>query len=341
VISIQRWSAPRLLLTLLLCLVAWALVAGACLMLGSTGSFGWPTTAQFQFRKDVVLTASLVGAALAAAGVAYQAILRNPLADPYLLGASSGASLAAYLWRLPFLSGMLAFSGTGQAISQQSCAFAGAIISVAIVFALAGSRGRLEPLTLLLVGVIVNAVNGSIFLFVDAVHKGLPAGEGPLTFLVGAIQTNLTPQQFHLAATIFVLGFLLLLFISGELNVAALGDVEAESMGVRIQRLRWIALITASLITAAAVAISGPIGFVGLVCPHLARMIVGRDQRVLLPASTALGAALLAIADAVSRKMAGSGGLETVLPVGVLTGLLGGPFFLLLLWQNKTSERTT
>jgi iron complex transport system permease protein len=109
---------------------------------------------------------------------------------------------------------------------------------------------------------------------------------------------------------------------------------------VRIQRLRWIALITASLVTAAAVAISGPIGFVGLVCPHVARLIVGRDQRVLLPASTALGAALLAIADAVSRKLSGSGGLGTILPVGVLTGLLGGPFFLLLLWQNRTACRS-
>ena len=212
------------------------------------------------------------------------------------------------------------------------------MISVAIVFGLAGARGRLEPLTLLLVGVIVNAVNGSIFLFVDAVHKGLPAGEGPLTFLVGAIQTNLTPSQFYLALAIIFVGFILLLFVSGQLNVAAMSDVEAESLGVRIHRLRWIALITASLVTAAAVAISGPIGFVGLVCPHLARMMVGRDQRVLLPASTALGAALLAVADAISRKLAGSGGLNTVLPVGVLTGLIGGPFFLMLLWQRPTNE---
>lgn len=333
--GLQRWSLGRLLMTILISIAGWAVVATGCLMVGSTGSFGWPTSAsQMEVRKEVVLTASLVGAALAAAGVAYQAILRNPLADPYLLGASSGASLAAYLWRFPFFSGLL-LSGGGQAISQQSFAFAGAIVSVGIVFALAGSRGRLEPLTLLLVGVIVNAVNGSIFLFVDAIHKGLPAGEGPLTFLVGAIQTNLTPSQFYLALAIIALGLVVLLYVSGELNVAALGDVEAESMGVRIGQLRWIALITASLVTAAAVAISGPIGFVGLVCPHVARLIVGRDQRVLLPASTALGAALLAIADAVSRKLAGSGGLETVLPVGVLTGLLGGPFFLLLLWQSR------
>jgi iron complex transport system permease protein len=331
-----RWSIGRLLLTILLSVAAWAVIAVGCLMVGSTGSFGWPkSAAQLDVRREVVLTASLVGAALAAAGVAYQAILRNPLADPYLLGASSGASLAAYLWRLPFLSGMIALSGAGQAISQQSFAFAGALVSVAIVFVLARSRGRLEPLTLLLVGVIVNAVNGSIFLFVDAIHKGLPAGEGPLTFLVGAIQTNLTAAQFRLALSIIALGVIVLLYVSGELNVAALDDVEAESMGVRIERLRWIALVAASLVTAAAVAISGPIGFVGLVCPHVARLIVGRDQRVLLPASAALGAGLLAVGDAVSRKLSGGGELGTILPVGVLTGLLGGPFFLVLLWQGK------
>jgi iron complex transport system permease protein len=334
--GLGRWSLGRLLLTILLCIGGWAIVAAGCMMVGSTGSFGWPTSAgQMEFRREVVLTASLVGAALAAAGVAYQAILRNPLADPYLLGASSGASLAAYLWRLPFLSGLLVLSGAGQAISQQAFAFAGAIASVAIVFTLSSSRGRLEPLTLLLVGVIVNAINGSIFLFVDAIHRNVPSGGDAISFLVGTIQTNLTTSQFDLALSIITIGFIALLYISGELNVAGLGDVEAQAMGVRIQRLRWIALITASLITAAAVAISGPIGFIGLVCPHVARLIVGRDQRILLPASTALGAALLAIADAISRKLAGSGGLQTVLPVGVLTGLLGGPFFLWLLWQNR------
>jgi iron complex transport system permease protein len=316
---------------------AWAVIAIACVMVGSTGSVAWPNAAQFHVRSEVVLTASLVGAALAAAGVAYQAILRNPLADPYLLGASSGASLAAYLWRFPFLSGLIALSGAQQAISQQTFAFLGAIISVSVVFALAGARGRLEPLTLLLVGVIVNAVNGSLFLFADAIHKNLPAGEGPLTFLVGAIQTNLTAAQFDVALTIIAVGFVVLAFIGGQLNVAALSDAESQSLGVRIHRLRWIALITASLITAAAVAISGPIGFVGLICPHLARLIVGQDQRILLPVSTAAGAALLAIADALSRKLSGSGALETMLPVGVLTGMLGGPFFLLLLWQSRRS----
>ena len=303
-------------------------------MVGSTGSVAIPTSEQLGIRLELVLLASLVGAALASAGVVYQAILQNPLADPYLLGISSGASLAAYLWRFAGLAGAV-----GAGLSQQGFAFAGAIIAVVVVFSLAGARGRLEPLTLLLVGVIVNAVNGSIYLLLNSIYRDLPGSGSPLTFLVGGLQTNLEQGQLRSAAICVGIGWIILLAISGQLNVAVLSEGEAMSLGVRIQRLRWGGLIVASLITAAAVAVSGPIGFVGLVCPHLARLIVGPDQRRLLPIATALGAGLLAIADAVSRKLAGQGGVQTLLPVGVLTGLLGGPFFLLLLWQRRRASR--
>jgi iron complex transport system permease protein len=142
-------------------------------------------------------------------------------------------------------------------------------------------------------------------------------------------------QQKLTAAGIIAIGWVVLLAISGQLNAAALNDAEAEALGVRIQRLRWIALIVASLVTASAVAISGPIGFIGLICPHLARIFVGTDQRKLLPISTALGAALLCSADAGSRLLSREGLAHTLLPVGVLTSLLGGPFFLLLLIQSR------
>ena len=330
----NRWSGGRLLLTLAVCAVAWALVALACLTVGSTGQVGWPDARVLAIRREPVLLASLVGAALAAAGVAYQAILRNPLADPYLLGASSGAMLAAYLWQFPAMSIALAFG-------QQAFAFAGALAAVGAVFAIASRGGRLEPITLLLVGVIVNAVNGSVFLLINAIVKDPATPGGPLTFLVGQIQTSLRPQQIWLAATIVAVGWLALLYVAGQLNVASLGDGEATALGVRIHRLRWIALVVASLVTAAAVAISGPIGFIGLVCPHLARLIVGgNDQRKLLPLATALGAILLCIADAASRWLGREGAAGTTLPVGVLTGLLGGPFFLLLLWRNARSLAT-
>ena len=301
--------------------------------MGSTG-IGWPGPDALGFRLQMVLLASLVGAALSAAGVTYQAVLRNPLAEPYLLGVSSGASLAAYLWRFPALGA--AFGAAGVAVTQQLFAFAGALLAVVVVFALASRRGRVEPITLLLVGVIVNAVNGSVYLLINALAKDMTGGSGgEIAFLVGVIQTNLEPRQVIATLVVVALGWTLLSYLSGQLNAAVLSEAEAQALGVRIHRLRWGALITASLMTASAVAVSGPIGFVGLVAPHLARMLVGHDQRRLLPVATALGAGLLAVADAASRVLAMDSLAGSVLPVGILTGLTGGPFFLLLLWKTR------
>ncbi len=327
----RRWSIPQLLRVLFLSIAIWGALAALCLCVGSTG-FHWPTGYERAFRFRLVGLASLIGGALAGAGVVYQAILRNPLADPYLLGVSSGASLFSYLWHFTW-TGAMAASVAG-AMGQQGFAFIGALIAVAVVFLLANRAGRLDPITILLVGVIVNAVNGSVFLLINAIHKEIsPGSGGAFAFLVGGIQTNLTTSQINLAAAMIAIGWVILLFITGQLNVAGLSDDEARSLGVRIHRLRWVGLIVASLVTAAAVAISGPIGFVGLVCPHLARLLVGNDQRRLLPVATALGAGLLALADATSRALIQDAG--TWLPVGVLTGLLGGPFFLMLLWQTR------
>jgi iron complex transport system permease protein len=313
----------------------WAIVAAGCLCLGST-QFGFPTNRELlRLRLEPTLLASLVGAALAAAGVVYQAILRNPLADPYLLGVSSGAALADYLWTFPaaLMPPLLAN------LSQQSFAYIGALAALAIVFSLAHRSGRLEPVTLLLVGVIVNAIFGSLFLLIYHLNLRFDQSAvsgGPFRFLIGGLNTNLTEAQRWTAVAVVGPCFCLLLALSGPLNAATLSETEAQSLGVRIHRLRWTALIVASLMTAAAVAVSGPIGFIGLICPHLARLVVGNDQRRLLPVATGLGAALLAIADAISRQISPTTG---TLPVGVLTGLLGGPFFLLLLWQTRRGSR--
>jgi iron complex transport system permease protein len=333
---LKRWGPAQLALTLAGGVLAWAVLASLCLMVGST-RVGFPTRAQYDERINPVLLSSLVGAALAAAGVAYQAILRNPLADPYLLGVSSGASLAVFLWALPFASAAPLLMG----VSQQAFAFTGAAAAVGVAFVLAQRRGRVEPVTLLLVGVIVNSINGSVFLLL--VGLNLPrditmSTGGVFRFLVGDLQTDLSKVQIRAAGTCIAAGWLVLMWFSGQLNVAVLNEGEAQSLGVRIHRLRWLALGAASLATAAAVSISGPIGFIGLVCPHLARLLVGRDQRRVLPIATGLGAGLLALADAGTRVLTKSEALGTKLPVGVITGLLGGPFFLFLLWQSRHRE---
>ncbi len=331
----KRWDYRRLSVALLASLLLWAIVAIACMCIGSNGRLGWPHDPDTQaFRFRVVGVASIVGARIASAGVAYQAILRNPLADPYLLGVSSGATLSSFLWRLPTFAVL-----TGPALlalGQQGCAFVGALLAVAVVLALAGRRGRIDPVTLLLVGVIVNSINGALFLLINALEPQLLAATGGmLSFLVGGIQTNLADSEIVAAGICAAVGWIVLLFISGQLNAAMLGDAESQALGISIHRLRWIALIAASIITAAAVAVSGPIGFVGLICPHLARLVVGNDQRRLLPIATAIGASLLALSDAATRILSSSQLGQTMLPVGVLTALLGGPFFLFLLFRER------
>jgi iron complex transport system permease protein len=336
---VKRWSLQQFLLTMLMAAAIWAVLAGLCLTVGSTG-FSIPTRELWLDRSDHVFLASLVGAALAAAGLTYQAVLRNPLADPYLLGVSSGASLAVFLWALPFA----AAAPLVGSLSQQAFAFAGALVSVAAVLVLAQRRGRIEPVTLLLVGVIINAINGSVFLLLYHLNLRRDVTEttgGPFRFLVGGIQTLVTTEQVAVAGITIAVGWIILLLLSGQLNVAVLSESEAQSLGVRVHRLRWTAMVVASVVTAAAVSISGPIGFVGLVCPHLSRLMVGSDQRRLLPVATALGAGLLAVADASARLLGSQQFAATILPVGILTGLLGGPFFLLLLWQARKRDTLT
>ena len=221
----KRWSLARLCLHLVAGLLTWAIAAALCLCIGSTG-VRVPTGYDFIFRRESVAVASLVGAALGASGAAYQALLRNPLADPYLLGASSGAALAAYLWRLPAFTAILAAGGTFAAeAGQQAFAFAGALAAVAVVLAITTLRSgrRLDPVTLLLVGVIVNAVTGALYLFLNAIHKDLPGAGGEISLLVGGI-LHVSQTQWFCASTLIVIGWIALLVLSGPLAVATLGD---------------------------------------------------------------------------------------------------------------------
>lgn len=334
----MRGFGLRQFLTLLLGgVVVWAIAAVLCLMVGSTGFF-WPSGGVLWGRIEAVGLASLVGAALAGAGVAYQAILRNPLADPYLLGASSGAALAAYLWRFSFAAGVVSLAG---ALGQQGMAFAGALLSVGVVLALGSRRGRLDPLTLILVGVIVNSLNGALLLLVNQLNLDLPGGGGALNFLIGELQTNLAGWQIASAGLVIALCLAGLMALAGALSVASLGETEAQSLGLSVHRLRWGGLLLASLATAAGVAISGPIGFIGLLSPHIARLVVGSDVRRVMPVAIAIGAIVLCAGDAATRALAHQAALGTKLPVGVLTALIGGPAFLALLYRQRRQEVTS
>lgn len=334
-----RWSTGQFLLLLAMSIAAWGIVAAGCMSVGSSGVVGWPGDAQvFAIRRETVLVASLVGAALALAGVTYQALLGNPLADPYLLGVSSGAMLASYVWMLPAFGAL----ATRCLIGQQAMAFAGALAAVAVVLAIAGRRGRLEPVTVILCGVIVNALCGAVFLLINAIVKDTPRiGGGVEMFLVGGLQSNLQRWQIAWAAIVIGAGWVVLSAVAGALNVGAMEESEARSLGVNVDRLRWMGLAVASVVTASAVAISGPIGFVGLICPHVARLLVGSDARRVVPVATALGAMLLSLADAGGRWLSSFGAVGTYLPVGIITSLLGGPFFLMLLMSRRRSGQRT
>lgn len=312
------------------------------LMVGSTGDFGFPRGPLAQeilrARWDKVALAALVGAGLAGAGCAFQAVLRNELADPYLLGISSGAALATYLWRLPAVAGVLAGVPVIAALSQQSFAFAGAIAAALVVLSVAGARGKFEPSTLVLTGVIVSTVCAAVMMLIFTLVKSMPGSGYFQSVLVGELQTSLTRWQVVCAAVLALGGLLVIGLRLPVLNLVSLSADEARSLGVNVTRERAVMLIAASLVTAAAVSVSGPIGFVGLIAPHVARRIVGADWRVAMPIACVGGAILLVAADAILRYLAGVRAVNTIIPIGVATALLGGPFFLVLLFQKRKGD---
>jgi len=322
----------------------WVLPAVAvfflCMMVASEVKgvgFYWPAENVRQFRVDRVLGAAVVGFALAAAGVTLQALLRNPLADPYILGISSGSSVGVMAWLLLSVT----WKGDGWIRwllkqGQIGPAVAGAVITCLLVFALARPRkgsGGMDRLTLLLVGVVVSAINGAVLMVLNWLA---PAGVKAdlISYMMGSIEKNVTPLTFWLAVTVIVLGYLPILLSGRALNIGSLSDVEATSMGVNVAKLRTLCFISASVMTGAAIILSGPIGFVGLICPHITRGLVGADHRKLTVAAPFCGAIFLMLADTLVRGTSGCFSLGE-LPVGVVTALCGGPFFLILLHNRR------
>ena len=273
-------------------------------------------------RLPRVVLAMLVGAALSGAGVAFQAVLRNPLADPYILGVSGGAALGAVLF-----TALAETAELGSPVGRPLAAFGGALTTLVLLY-LARVRGRTEPMALLLVGVILNAIYSAVILFL--VTTGDAARfQGALFFLVG----NLGSLPWTVLVSIAVLGvsgIALLMALSHRLNLLAFGEEVAGHLGVNVERTVWVTVVGASLVTAAAVAFTGLVGFVGLIVPHLVRTLCGPDHRLLLPASVLGGAAFVILADTAARTLVA----PVEMPVGVITALVGGPFFLWLFLRH-------
>ena len=275
-------------------------------------------------RLPRVLMAALVGAGLSAAGATFQAVLRNPLADPYVLGVSGGAALGAVLFTV-----LMAGDPMQASVTRPLAAFAGALASLAFLFAMArAGGGRTGSVTLLLVGVVLNAFESAVILFL--VTAGDPARfQGMFSYLIGAVPVPAW-QTVAAAALLVAAGLVPLFLLSHRLNLLALGEEAAAHLGVDVERTIWAAVAAASLVTAGAVAFCGIVGFVGLIVPHAVRAAFGPDHRLLIPASAVAGAGFLAIADAAARTVLA----PVELPVGVITAVIGGPFFLALFWRR-------
>jgi iron complex transport system permease protein len=294
----------------------------------------WDNTTEviiWQVRIPIVVGAALVGAALAVAGTLFQGMLRNPLADPFLIGTSSGAALgAAIAFVLPF------DTVYGSVFSLTPLlAFAGAILTVMFVYAIARTDGHTPVVTLLLAGVVINAVLVALqtLILTLSPHAQLSI-EALFNWLSGGVSV-ISWQPVGVVSIIVLPGIIASLLLSGTLDAFALGEESAAFLGLHVERRKLLIIALGSLLTAAAVSISGLIGFVGLVIPHAMRLLLGPRHRLLLPASALSGAIFLTLADLLARTVFA----PTILPVGIFTALVGAPFFLFLLRSSKRDYR--
>jgi iron complex transport system permease protein len=273
-------------------------------------------------RLPRVLLAALVGACLAGAGVLYQALFRNALADPYILGVSSGAGLGASL--------ALAMGGLGaiSLVSVPLAAFAGALLTILLVAAIATRRGVMDTLSLLLAGVAVSYTLAALTSFVLVVRREQMSRI--VFWMMGGLQ-GAAWQQVAVVGAMLVVGLAVPAFFTRELDMILLGDERAGELGVNVERFKRVVLGAASLLVSAAVSVSGLIGFIGLMTPHMARLVLGPDHRLLLPASVLSGAVVMVLADLLARVALA----PIEVPVGIVTALAGGPVFVVLLMRAR------
>lgn len=278
-----------------------------------------------QVRLPRVLLGFLVGGGLAVVGVALQALLRNPLADPYVLGISSGAALGA---------AVAIFLGIGRTVLAMSAlpvfAFAGGLIALIVVYRIAVVHGRFSVYILLLAGVILNSIFSALIMFLTSIMSP-NRSFGTMAWLMGTLAAPTYPAMAALSVYL-ITGGLILMWQAKSLNLMALGEEAAMSLGVDVSRVKRIVFVTSALLTGAVVSVSGMIGFIGMVVPHAVRMVTGADHRLLLPASVLVGGTALVAADTIARIVLA----PSEIPVGVVTALAGGPFFIALLMKRKS-----
>lgn len=285
------------------------------------------TDAQIFFvaRLPRTLAGACVGASLAASGVVFQGLLRNPLATPFTLGVSAGAALGAML-AITF-DWSLAAAGIS---AVPVASFVGSLTAVAIVYALSRARHRgLSTNVLLLAGVTLNAFFSALILFVQYFSDYTDTYR-TLRWLMGDLDVS-SYGPLVAAAPLLVISFVIFAWLARPLNLLSIGDDSAESRGLNVAAAQRAAFLSASLATGAAVSVGGPIGFVGIIVPHLVRLMVGPDHRLVLPAAALFGAAFLVGCDVLSRTLIA----PVSLPVGVIDTIIGGPFFIWLLLRRR------
>lgn len=284
----------------------------------------WTTnmeTVVLNVRLPRILLACLVGCCLSAAGAAYQGVFQNPMVSPDILGATSGAAFGAAL--------AILLTGGGLAITPSAFFFS--LAAVLLAYLVGEKAPGKKVVNLILAGIMFSSIFSSGTSYLKLVAD--PTDQLPLItyWLMGSLSgTKLRDLRFVIFPMVIGLGLLFL--IRWRLNLLTLGDDEARALGVHVSRLRLLVIISATLITSASISVSGMIGWVGLVVPHLCRKLVGNDYRYLLPASMLTGAAFLLAVDNVSRNL-----LATEIPIGILTSLIGAPFFLYLLLRRETA----
>ncbi len=290
---------------------------------------GWQPTEEtivFQVRLPRVLGAALVGAALSTAGVLFQGLLRNPMADPYIIGTASGAAFGATLAMLLPLS--VVFYGFGLV---PIAAFLGALATVLIVYRLARFGGKAPIVGMLLAGFVVSSFLVAIVMLLLTMSDRLGLRfQQVFSFLMGGISVTYW-QQIAVIAPLVIIGIIVAQLFAGHLNAFSVGEEGAAYLGINVEREKMLILGIGSLLTACAVSIGGLIGFVGLIMPHAMRLILGPDHRLLLPASALAGASFLMLADLLARTVVS----PAQIPVGVLTALIGAPFFIYLLRRTR------